>query len=276
LFGIGFAVIMSRAVARRAAFHRFYLRRAGLLFAIGAAHAIFFWHNDILAAYAVCGVLLLPFVSARDRTVLMLAGLAFLAPVATSSPADCPWAFSRISRTTWTSGFGFTRDARIETWTRGTPGDIVRLNLAQVVSQVSFYAATFESGSWTETLSGTFGILPLSAGYVTVCCLLWLDARGRGVLRHLPVRRMALTNYVGQSVVCMLIFRAPGLALGGTLGPTLYLPIGFAIYAVQVAIRPIGRISGVEVDGTPFSDLEPASCLPFLPSVPSPTEQSPA
>ena len=45
---------------------------------------------------------------------------------------------------------------------------------------------------------------------------------------------MALTNYVGQSFVCTLLFYGTGLGLGGTMGPTLYLPIGFAVYAAQV------------------------------------------
>ena len=47
---------------------------------------------------------------------------------------------------------------------------------------------------------------------------------------------MALTNYVGQSVICTLIFYGTGLGLGGTMGPTLYLPIGFAVYLAQVAV----------------------------------------
>ena len=46
---------------------------------------------------------------------------------------------------------------------------------------------------------------------------------------------MALTNYIGQSAICMLIFRGVGLGLGGTMGPTLYLPLGLAIYLVQLA-----------------------------------------
>jgi len=49
-----------------------------------------------------------------------------------------------------------------------------------------------------------------------------------------PVGRMALTNYVGQSAICTLIFRSVGLGLGGTIGPALYLPLGFAIYVVQL------------------------------------------
>ena len=47
---------------------------------------------------------------------------------------------------------------------------------------------------------------------------------------------MALTTYVGQSVICSLIFYGTGLGLGGSMGPTYYLPIGFAVYAVQVLV----------------------------------------
>jgi len=109
------------------------------------------------------------------------------------------------------------------------------LGLALGLPLNAIYAATFDSGSWVETLSGTFGILPLSCGYVACCCLIWLGSSGRDRLRHFaPVGRMALTNYVGQSVICTLLFYGTGLGLGGTIGPTLYLPIGFAVYAAQV------------------------------------------
>lgn len=55
LFGVGFAVILTRAQAKGLVFHRFYLRRVAGLFAIGFAHAILFWHNDIVA---FCGALI--------------------------------------------------------------------------------------------------------------------------------------------------------------------------------------------------------------------------
>jgi uncharacterized protein len=45
---------------------------------------------------------------------------------------------------------------------------------------------------------------------------------------------MALTNYVGQSVICTFIFYGTGFGLGGEMGPTLYLPVGFAVYLFQV------------------------------------------
>jgi len=290
LLGLGFSVLRSRARAKNLVFHRFYLRRVFFLFAIGVAHAVLFWHNDILQAYAFCGALLLPAVAARNRTILILAGVALLAPIAIQLAGGISLGVLADAQGGLWDRFRFTRDTRVDTWTHGSPGEIVRLNLSMVLSQVSFlltsgmifkiygcfllgfylgrnevykqlemrrpilkrlaiggfavglpvnavYAATFDSGSWLETLSGTFGILPLSLGYVAVCCLMWLDSRRRNQLRHFaPVGRTALTSYVGQSVICTLLYYGTGLGLGGTMGPTLYLPIAFAVYAVQVLL----------------------------------------
>ncbi len=110
---------------------------------------------------------------------------------------------------------------------------IVGLAIGLPLNAIS--AWVFDSGSWMEILTETFGILPLSAAYVSVCCLMWLDARRHARLRHFaPVGRMALTNYVAQSVICTLVFYGTGLGLGGTMGPALYLPLAIVVYAVQV------------------------------------------
>ena len=95
---------------------------------------------------------------------------------------------------------------------------------------------TFESESTLHAVVSTVAILPLSAGYVCVLACLWTGAAS-GWLRRIfaPVGRMALTNYVGQSAISMLVFRSVGFGLGGTIGPTLYLPVGLAIYLVQLA-----------------------------------------
>jgi len=288
LFGIGFSILLSRASAKGLVFHRFFLRRVFFLFLFGAAHAILLWHNDILAAYALCGALLLPFASARNRTILVFAALALVAPIAIKLAGGIPTGLLTGAQNALYARFGLTPDTAVVTWARGGPGDIVRLNVCKWFSQVSFlitsgmlskiygcfllgfcigrneiykrleayrpvvqrlaiwglaiglplnvvYAATFDSDSWSEVVSGTFGVLPLSSGYACLCCLMWLDGKGRKRLRHFaPVGRMALTNYVGQSAICAFLFYGPGLGLGGTMGPTLYLPIGFAVYGVQI------------------------------------------
>lgn len=288
LFGVGFSILLSRASAKELVFHWFFLRRVFFLFLFGAAHAVLIWHDDILQAYALCGALLLPFVSARSRTIIAFAVLALLAPIPIKLLGGIPSGFFTDAQSALFSRFGFSRDTVIDTWTRGGPAAIVRLNLIEWFSQVSFlitsgmifkifgcfllgfyvgrnefhkklelylpvikrmaiwgiaiglplnfvYAATYDSGSWPCVLSATLGTLPLSLGYVCLFCSIWLDGKGRKRLRHFaPVGRMALTNYVGQSVICTLVFYGTGLGLGGTVGPTLYLPIGFAVYGIQV------------------------------------------
>ena len=57
LFGAGVAIQTERAGGKDA---YFFLRRFGALLAIGLAHMTLVWNGDILALYAVCGLLLLP------------------------------------------------------------------------------------------------------------------------------------------------------------------------------------------------------------------------
>jgi len=51
-----------------------------------------------------------------------------------------------------------------------------------------------------------------------------------------PVGRMALSNYLLQSVVCTLIFYGYGMGLYGNLGPTITLVLTFTIYRIQVGL----------------------------------------
>lgn len=290
LFGIGFSILLTRAQAKRLVFHRFFLRRVWFLFLIGVAHAILIWHDDILQFYAFCGALLLPFVQARNRTIIVFSVLALLTPAAIKLAGAIPPDSFTALRDMLFQRFGFTNDVRIDIWTSGSPGAIARLNLSSWFAQVDYvitsgmifkvfgyfllgfyigrneihknlqryqpilkrlavlgialgvplnvvYASTFASKSWLHTVSDTLGILPLSTGYASLLCLLWMRPNGKRLAEHLaPVGRMALTNYVGQSVICTLIFYGTGLGLGGTMGPTLYLPVGIAVYLVQIAV----------------------------------------
>jgi uncharacterized protein len=131
---------------------------------------------------------------------------------------------------------------------------IKRLAIVGIVAGIPLnlvYASTFASESWVNTVSATVGILPLSAGYASLICLLWMSPRGERLLQPFAsVGRMALTNYIAQSVVCTLIFYGTGLGLGGKMGPTQYLPIGFVIYFVQVVS------SRVWLDRFQFGPLE--------------------
>ena len=82
LFGIGFSILMGRAVDRRSPFVPIFRRRLVLLLGIGFVHAILIWPGDILVLYAVLGFVLLLFRDASERTVLGWGVGLLLSPIA--------------------------------------------------------------------------------------------------------------------------------------------------------------------------------------------------
>jgi uncharacterized protein len=64
LFGAGVAVMRARAEAAGRAFARTYLRRTGVLFLLGVAHATLLWGGDILHTYAVAALVLMALLQA--------------------------------------------------------------------------------------------------------------------------------------------------------------------------------------------------------------------
>lgn len=117
LFGVGFSILLSRSRTKELVFHRFFLRRVFLLFLFGAAHAILIWHDDILQYYALCGALLLLFVSVRTRMIIAIAALALLAPIPIKLLGGIPSDFFTGVQDVLFDRFGFTRDTVIQTWT---------------------------------------------------------------------------------------------------------------------------------------------------------------
>ena len=78
LFGVGVAIQTERAAARNISARFFLVRRMSWLFLLGAAHLFLIWNGDILTLYAICGMLLLPFLSLPWPIVFAL-GLAEIA-----------------------------------------------------------------------------------------------------------------------------------------------------------------------------------------------------
>jgi uncharacterized protein len=81
----------------------------------------------------------------------------------------------------------------------------------------------------------SIAIPALSLGYAATVVLLWQDPKWQQ--RLLPfsyVGRMALTNYLLQSLICTTIFYSYGLRLYGRVGPLLGLVLAFVIYGLQI------------------------------------------
>ena len=79
--------------------------------------------------------------------------------------------------------------------------------------------------------------LPLAAGYVAATVLLLERSAWRGRLAAFaPFGRMALTNYLSQTVICIAIFYAGGVI--GRVGPAAALVISLLVFAVQMAWSP--------------------------------------
>ena len=77
----------------------------------------------------------------------------------------------------------------------------------------------------------------LSAVYLTTITLAWRSERMRRRLAFLvPVGRLALTNYLLQSLAGALIFTGYGLGLFGRVGPAAAFGLSIAIFAAQVPL----------------------------------------
>lgn len=77
----------------------------------------------------------------------------------------------------------------------------------------------------------------LSAAYACVLVLAMRTRRGGSVRQTLaPAGRLALTNYLTQSLLLMLVFTGYGLALYDRLGGAQVLGIAVAVFAVQLAL----------------------------------------
>lgn len=86
-----------------------------------------------------------------------------------------------------------------------------------------------------DALTYALSVAPLSLAYVSVICLYWIRKKGNTKLNWFaPMGQMALTNYIMQSLICIFIFYGLGLGFGGHIGPSVYFPIAFGIYLLQV------------------------------------------
>jgi len=294
LFGLGFAMQMSRAEARGVRFLGFYPRRLLALALFGLIHGLLIWAGDILLTYALSGAILLLFRKRQQKTLLWWAGGLFALPIVMSSIFLAIY-FSRFRRpwmvpkpTDMKKIYGI-----INIYAHGTVRQIMAQNWVEWKQQLPFeffaiYAtALFLLGMWVwragivqrleeyrpvlkrvcawclpvglivnSYVGVVKAVIPpdkvslwnwsanvlwlpgshiLSAGYVSGLALIFMheDWRRR-LLPFAAAGRMALTDYLMQSVVCTLFFYHYTTGLFGRVGPALGLVPTFILYGAQV------------------------------------------
>lgn len=304
LFGVGLCIQMERARAKGHGFLGFASRRLLALGLIGLFHALLVWDGDILFDYAVLGVMLLPFLGARIRTILAAAGAFFLVNanldliVGWCLRLHVPKAFlsldfynrhsvpvasfllesanRALGHGTWMDAFRWRvwewnhmmrcLDETIPMcmplfliglalWRSGLLGDGPgRVRTIRKLFHAIFWVGLILSIlplTWAKVLPITWeagwrgfilrGVqagapLALAVGYFMGVMLLMQRARSTRLLMVVaPAGRMALTNYLVQSLVCTWTFNGYGLGLWGKVSPAEYMVGGVAFFCLQVA-----------------------------------------
>lgn len=95
----------------------------------------------------------------------------------------------------------------------------------------------FTADPWLSSLGFAIGAPALAAVYVSGLSLLSLKEGGTKLLAPISkVGRMALTNYVLQSVICSFIFNGYGFGLYEKVGTAGLWGVTFAIYLCQIPL----------------------------------------
>lgn len=86
-----------------------------------------------------------------------------------------------------------------------------------------------------DTLFYAISVVPLSLAYLSSICLFWIKRKEKNPFKiFAPVGRMALTNYILQTIFGISIFYGVGFGLGTQVGPSYIFPIAIGIFILQI------------------------------------------
>lgn len=259
LFGAGIAMQAERFASPVMSARGFLSRRLGWLFLLGVAHLFLIWNGDILALYGVCGLLLLPSLGLRWPALFVIGAAAMALPQFVSIPLHIPTgeaAAVHIARAREIYGQGGFLAILIfrwhESWSLILP--LLLAILPRTVGLMYWGMAAWRSGILREperhrsklltalALGAAGGVayasVPslLALSYVSGFLLLLKRGRASSFPGLVAAGRMALTNYLIQSMVLGLIFYGYGFGLFGRIGSAAAAVIGVIVYLTQVQV----------------------------------------
>jgi len=121
---------------------------------------------------------------------------------------------------------------RIMLWSAliGIPCNVI---LAKMMATDAYYA--MKPAGIIEPIVYAFGVPALGMSYACGIALAYQRKRFKSILSALaPFGRMALTNYLMQSLICGFIFQSYGLGLFGAVSPLFFTLIGISILILQI------------------------------------------
>ena len=84
------------------------------------------------------------------------------------------------------------------------------------------------------TTAYALGVVPLALGYASGFALLWTNERWRPRLRLLaPMGRMALTNYLMQTIIGLVLFTGMGFGWGARVSPIIFESIAVVLFFAE-------------------------------------------
>ncbi len=218
LFGLSFALMISRSREAPAVFYRRFLRRLAILGAIGLLHYLH-WRGDILIIYAALGLLLLLFNRASNRVVLLSAFV-----LALNLPVNLTRAY--VNWEAPPAQFALRQDAaeaahkavaNYHTLTHGSYADTVLANLGSFGEMLVFQ---FSSGRIFQTLG--FFLLGLYAGR-------------RQLFQQLEDKQMLFWKLILYAAVALVATKLAALQLTRAYGSDVQAPelikVGFKVVA---------------------------------------------
>ena len=247
LFGFGFALQLKSAQVRGTRILPTYLRRLGVLFVIGAAHALLF-DGDILMLYAELGLALLVVCRLPTRKLLLLAVVLMLVfPLARLASEQDQSAESEEILTISEARSELEQDQRSHVYATGSLAEVMADNASAIPADPLEDLYTPESGLTVFAMFllgftlGRSGVLRDIPGLVVPIARIRFWGLGFGLTAMAAERVLAATS--GYA-----LYRAqqagPGVQFAGdllfTFGATA-LALGYAATLILAAQTPRGR-----------------------------------
>jgi uncharacterized protein len=308
LFGIGFAILLVRAMQNNRPFLSFFSRRLFILFIIGLIHLWAIWYSDILVFYALCGFLMIAF-RKFSNTGLLIASMVLLILTALHAwyihtsgggyteaiykelsqkwqEAQLPRAPSEYDTFRMPDIAEVIRDKSWSTVARfNAIGPWLRIYLISYDARILRILAIFLLGFWTgrqilqhqihenkifltrtaliswavglpiniffvegdaslgenslrvplENIITSIGYIALALAYASSFALLYLSRWRKALASTFSgVGKTALTNYILQSILGILIFYSAALGWGEFSGSTIITLVVLVVFILQV------------------------------------------